>query len=113
MLYEKERFSVLQLERDVIEYCKYRDKYNFYNYRMNTIGNWFFLSTYYKKKVDKYYNLYIYSLSRLEKKYRHINIYTNYHQNLEYPEEKVDNFVYAESITYAEPTAPNKSYIFD
>lgn len=76
------RFSVFLLEKDVMEYREYREKFNKYEQKLNTCSGFFFKSCYTDKK-NQYYRKYINKMSYLEKKYRCNEIYTNYHSNLE------------------------------
>lgn len=81
------RFSVLILERDVLDYHNYKLKYNqFYQQCKN------FYSTGGRDKSeleklettrDYWYKKYISKMGYLEKTYRRTNIYTQYHDQLE------------------------------
>jgi len=75
------RFSIVILEKDVLEYHNYKLKYNkYYDLFMN--------ANYENKeslriKRDYWYNKYINKMQYLEKNYRKTNIYTDYHRELE------------------------------
>ena len=73
-----QRFSVLKLENDVLEYVSYKEKYLHYQEKSNKSC---FRSEHYKKKKDFWYKKYIYKMSYLEKNYRSIHNYTDYHIN--------------------------------
>ena len=76
------RFSVFLLEKDVMEFIAFRDKFYKYDQKLNTCSGFFFKSCYTKKK-NTYYRKYINKMSYLERKYRCNDIYTDYHANLE------------------------------
>lgn len=80
---ENERFSLLQLEKDVNNYQFYRKKYNEHRNKTNNIFLWLFKKKYEKKKI-KYYNEYVKSTLLLENNYRKVNIYTKFHEQIEY-----------------------------
>lgn len=44
------RFSVFLLEKDVMEYREYREKFNKYEQKLNTCSGFFFKSCYTEKK---------------------------------------------------------------
>jgi len=89
-----ERFSVLLLEEDVLEYVKYKAKYNKYKMKMDTA---FFYKNNYKEKKEKYYLLYIKKMNFIERNYRHVNHYTEFHESIEKP---------VEAYILKEPSAP-------
>jgi len=79
---EEDRFSLLLLERDVLEYVGFKDKYNELERKS---GRWYrccFRRSDEAKRTH-YYAKYIQSMRNLETKYRHVNVYTNYHRQLE------------------------------
>lgn len=77
---ENTHFSIVNLEKDVTDYMRYRSKYYFYN---NKIKSSWFLRPKYKKLEMFYYNLYINQMKYLEETYRRTNNYTKYHAQLE------------------------------
>lgn len=93
----QERFSILQLEKDVLEYILYKEKYQYLETKLHTCyGNMF--KKYYKEKKNKYYLLYINKMKYLEENYRKTKIYTDYHRQLEGPEPVI--------ATAVDPSAP-------
>jgi hypothetical protein len=79
------RFSVLILENDVLEYNHFKAKYEEFCRLSNTSFKGFFFKTYYKEQKMIWYNKYIKKMSYLETRYRKTNIYTKYHEQLETP----------------------------
>lgn len=83
------RFSVFLLERDVLEYVRYKNKYNYYfhkNTKMTTPSHLFvypFMKKKYQSREKYYYQKYIQKMHHLETHYRKINIYTQFHSQLE------------------------------
>ena len=78
----EDRFSVLHLEKDVLQYVENKKKFNEYELKTR---QWY-RCCYRRKDANKkarYYLKYIQSMRKLEKKYRHVNIYTKYHRELE------------------------------
>lgn len=78
---EDKRFSIVNLEKDVIEYMNYRSKYYFYNKKLKKTFN--IRKRTIQKKEKEYYYLYIKKMKYLEETYRRTNNYTNYHAQLE------------------------------
>ena len=128
-----DRFSVLLLEKDVLEYHNYKLKYNEYDERLHHCHPRTRDDV--KTKRDYYYKKYISKMKYLEENYRKTNIYTRYHAQLESgykpqdpikpprslppilsDEPRVDNIPTAEPIIatrveglyndYVEPSAP-------
>lgn len=77
-----ERFSIMILEQDVLEYHKNKTKYNEY-YELHKNALFGEEKEKLKTKRDYWYNKYISKMSYLEKNYRKTNVYTNYHRKLE------------------------------
>ena len=93
----QERFSILQLEKDVLEYILYKEKYQYLETKLRTCyGNMF--KKHYTEKKNKYYLLYINKMKYLEENYRKTKIYTDYHRQLEGPEPVI--------ATAVDPSAP-------
>lgn len=106
---EKERFSVIILEKDVLEYVHYKNKYEKYkNIKKSCRGKLF--PHYYDDKLMYFYNKYIAKLKYLEENYRKTFIYTKYHEQLEN-----DNLLDQTTVvaTLIEPSAPNVDIIYD
>ena len=76
------RFSIVLLEKDILEYREYKEGYNKYEKKLKS---WMSLvyGVQYEKKRNFYYNKYLKKMRYLEKKYRCNNIYTEYHSQLE------------------------------
>ena len=109
-----DRFSVLLLEKDVMEYHNYKLKYNEYDQQLHNCD--VSMRRDIKNKRDQYYKKYISKMKYLEENYRKTNIYTRYHAQLESgyrPHDPVrpprsltpivSNDVYIENIPTAEP----------
>ena len=79
---DEDRFSVLLLERDVLDYVEHKKKFNEYEIKTR---QWFRCCSRRSdaSKKARYYARYIQSMRALERKYRHVNIYTPYHRQLE------------------------------
>jgi hypothetical protein len=65
------RLSVQKLELDIIEYCRYRNKYNYYKRCAESIF-YYFNKKYYLRKKEIYYEKYIYKLHFIENNYKSI-----------------------------------------
>lgn len=76
-----DRFSVLLLEKDVLEYHNYKLKYNDYEQQLRNCDHRTREDI--KTKRDYYYKKYISKMKYLEENYRKTNIYTRYHAQLE------------------------------
>ena len=76
-----DRFSVLLLEKDVMEYHNYKLKYNEYDQQLHNCD--VSMRRDIKNKRDQYYKKYISKMKYLEENYRKTNIYTRYHAQLE------------------------------
>ena len=79
---DENRFSILLLEKDVLQYVKYKNKFNEYEQKCRVWYRCCHRKTDATKKAS-YYLKYIQSMRKLEQKYRHVNIYTSYHKGLE------------------------------
>lgn len=79
------RFSVLILEKDVLEYNHFKKNYQKFEKLLNSKIRGYFYKQYYQEKKMYWYNKYIQKMRFLEKNYRTTNIYTNYHKQLEAP----------------------------
>ena len=78
----EDRFSVLYLEKDVLQYVENKKKFN--EYERKTRQWWRGCCR--RKDANKkarYYLKYIQNMRNLERKYRHVNVYTKYHEQLE------------------------------
>lgn len=76
-----DRFSIMILEQDVLEYHNNKLKYNEY-YELHKNAH-FIEKEELKNKRDYWYNKYINKMRYLEQTYRKTSIYTDYHKNLE------------------------------
>lgn len=103
---DENRFSVLNLEKDVLEYNFYKKKYNEYEKKVNSV--WYYFS---KKRNEeekiKWYKKYIGKMNYLEKNYRKNKIYTQFHAEIEQPYLR-DEPVIA-TVVNLPPTAPNNN----
>ena len=79
---DENRFSIVLLEKDILEYREYKEKFNKYEYKLKTWLALIYKSNY-ERKRNLYYNKYIKKTRYLERKYRCNNIYTKYHSQLE------------------------------
>lgn len=97
---DENRFSLLKLEKDVLKYVEYRQKYQNYDNKLHESYSQEERAIN-KENRDYWYNKYIAKMSYLEKNYRKTNVYTDYHRQLENP--------YYNRKSYSEhlPTAPN------
>ena len=78
------RFSLLQLEKDVLKYVEYRKKYQYFDNKLSEPGSQEEKAMN-KENRDYWYNKYIKKMAYLERSYRRTNVYTNYHRQLENP----------------------------
>ena len=78
----EDRFSVLLLEKDVLEYVENKKKFKEYELKTRIWYRCCFRTKDANKKSG-YYLKYIQSMRNLERKYRHVNVYTQYHKQLE------------------------------
>ena len=76
------RFSLLQLEKDVLKYIEYRKKYQYFDNKLSEISSQEEKAMN-KENRDYWYNKYISKMAYLERSYRRTNVYTNYHRQLE------------------------------
>lgn len=98
-----DRFSILILEKDVLEYIFYKEKFKNYENKLNTcLGKLY--KNYYTQEKMTYYKKYINKMKFIEDNYRKTNIYTDYHRQLETPYLNDQEPVVA---TMLEPSAPN------
>ena len=77
-----DRFSIMILEQDVLEYHDYKTKYNNY-YKLHESALPSLGKNQLKETRDYWYTKYINKMRYLERNYRKTTIYTNYHQQLE------------------------------
>jgi len=79
---DEDRFSVLLLEKDVLDYVEHKKNFNEYEKKTR---QWFRCCSRRSdaNKKARYYARYIQSMRALERKYRHVNVYTQYHRQLE------------------------------
>lgn len=73
------RFSILNLEADVLKYHKAKKKCRFYE----KICDIHLINCLFNKKKNYYSKKYLKYMRLLEKKYRCTNVYTDYHRQLE------------------------------
>ena len=76
-----ERFSVYLLEKDVLEYHGYKNKYNDY-YEKHKMSKPQYREQL-KEERDYWYKKYMSKMKYLEENYRKTNVYTDYHRRLE------------------------------
>lgn len=100
---DENRFSVLLLEKDVLEYNHFKAQYEEFDRLSKTTIKGFLFKNYYKEKKMFWYNKYIKRMSYLEKRYRKTNVYTKYHEQIEAP-----YLLHQEPViaTMVEPSAP-------
>lgn len=98
----KERFSILKLENDILEYIEFRENYNMYLKKYNNIFLCLYKNTN-KTKSDFWYKKYISKMRFLETNYRHTKIYTNFHHQLENNNNTLCDY---DSDYNIDPTAP-------
>ena len=94
------RFSLLQLEKDVLKYVEYRKKYQYFDNKLGEVSSQEEKAMN-KENRDYWYNKYIKKMAYLERSYRRTNVYTDYHRQLENP--NYNNGSYAEHL----PSAPS------
>ena len=82
---ERERFSILQLEKDVLEYIESRENYQEHEQKSRSTLHYFQRKFHIQQK-KYWYKQYIQNMHFLEKNYRKTNIYTSYHEQLEAPD---------------------------
>lgn len=79
---DNNRFSILILEKDVMEYNYYKTKFNEYSEKAKS--KWYYFSRTKNEKLKmEFYTKYIAKMRYLETHYRTNNIYTDYHRQLE------------------------------
>jgi hypothetical protein len=79
---DNNRFSILILEKDVLEYNHYRQKFN--EFDSKTRSKWYiFNKSLIQDKKMYWYKKYIGKMKYIEDNYRKTNIYTEYHAKLE------------------------------
>jgi len=81
---DENRFSLLKLEKDVLKYVEYRQKYQNYDNKLHDSYSQEERAIN-KENRDYWYNKYIAKMSYLERSYRRTNVYTDYHRQLENP----------------------------
>ncbi len=108
---DADRFSVLNLEKDVLEYTHYKKKFREYEQKVNSRWHYFSKKRNEEEKM-KWYNKYISKMNYLEKTYRKNKIYTKYHAELEQPYLREEPVV-ATVVNNALPTAPSYSNMYD
>ena len=79
------RFSVLILEKDVLEYKHFKTNFQKYETLLNTNFRGFFFKNHYQEKKMYWYTKYIQKMRYLEKHYRTTKVYTDYHKQIEGP----------------------------
>ena len=80
---DSHRFSILLLEKDVMEYVNAKNKYREYEERVATCEPKEREDL--KRKKSFWYKKYITKMKYLETHYRKTNVYTEYHRGLENP----------------------------
>jgi len=98
-----DRFSVMLLEKDVLEYHYFKKKYNEYDNKTKSKWRWLWKNHNEKMKI-KWYNKYLSKMNFLEKAYRKDNIYTRYHYELEQPSRQNEPVI--ASVIDSIPSAP-------
>ncbi len=83
---DNNRFSILILEKDVLEYNHYKQKFNEFDSKTRSI--WCIFNKFCNKsKIQDekmyWYKKYIGKMKYIEENYRKTNIYTEYHSKLE------------------------------
>jgi hypothetical protein len=81
---DENRFSLLKLEKDVLKYVEYREKYKFYDIKLHKSYTQEERALNQENR-DYWYSKYISKMAYLEKNYRKTNVYTDYHRQLENP----------------------------
>ena len=102
------RFSILILEKDVLEYNYYKTKFN--EYAEKSKSRWHYFSRSKNEKIKMgFYTKYIAKMRYLETHYRTNNIYTDYHRLLENQPIQQAQVEHAEQIiaTLVEPPLPS------
>ena len=105
------RFSILILEKDVLEYIYYKTKFNEFTEKVKS--KWYYFSRSKNEKIKmEFYKKYISKMRYLENHYRKNNIYTEYHRQIEnqpLQEARVEEIepIFA---TLVEPSAPTDIY---
>jgi hypothetical protein len=100
---DENRFSVMLLEKEVLEYNHFKTNYEEFKRLSNTTIKGFLFKNYYKEQKLFWYNKYIKRMSYLETRYRKTNIYTKFHEQIETPYLLSQEPVIA---TMVEPSAP-------
>ena len=98
----EDRFSIVVLEKDVLEYNYFKTKFKKYEYKLNTFCGKM-RKNYNNGRKMFYYNKYIKKMKYLEENYRKTHVYTDYHKQLETPYLNDQTPVVA---TMIEPSAP-------
>ena len=78
------RFSVMILEKDVLEYNHFKNKFYEYDAKARSCI-WRPFRKHHLTLKMHYYDKYIKKMKFLEQNYRKTNIYTKYHEGIEYP----------------------------
>ena len=102
------RFSILILEKDVLEYNYYKTKFN--EYAEKSKSRWHYFSRSKNEKIKmEFYTKYIAKMRYLETHYRANNIYTDYHGQLENQPMQQAQVQHAEKIIaiLVEPPLPS------
>jgi hypothetical protein len=105
---DNNRFSILILEKDVMEYNYYKTKFNEYSEKAKS--RWYYFSRSKNEKLKmEFYTKYIAKMRYLETHYRTNNIYTEYHRQLENQPIHHTEAQHAEPIiaTLVEPSVPS------
>lgn len=100
---DSKRFSVVVLEKDVLEYNYYKTQYHNMEQMLKSWRGKFFRNHYTSQKMY-FYNKYIMKMKYLEDHYRKTNVYTDYHRQLE--GENQDPVI----ATAIQPTAPDYNF---
>lgn len=98
------RFSVMLLEKDVLEYHNYKNKYNEFYEKCQLCS--FEQKEDFEKKKNYWYKRYIKKMRYLEENYRKTHIYTKYHAQLENPQNSVPMSI---PMAVAEPVVQSHS----
>ena len=106
---ERDRFSILQLEKDVLEYIESRENYQEHEQKSRSTLH-YFQRKFHLQQKKYWYKQYIRNMHFLEKNYRKTNIYTSYHEQLEapeYPEVEEENPPVVEARLLSDSSPPS------
>jgi len=96
------RFSIMLLEKDVLEYHNFKNKYNEFDQKCANCS--FEEKEDLEKKKKYWYKRYMGRMKYLEENYRKTNVYTRYHAQLENPTHSAPTSI---PMAFAEPVIHN------